>query len=78
MLFKDKVVLVTGSAQGIGKAAVEAFANEGAFVVINDVNEDRLHATAREIGESGGKCLPVNADTSKKAAVEDMFARIYG
>lgn len=76
MSFKDKVVLVTGSAQGIGKAAVEAFAREGAAVVVNDVNEDRLKATAQEIRESGARCLPVPADTSKKADVEAMFAQV--
>lgn len=50
MRMKDKVVLVTGGAAGIGKATALRFAEEGAKVVICDVNEQAGEATARELG----------------------------
>lgn len=50
MKLKDKVALVTGSAQGIGKAVAAALAKEGAGVVISDVNLELAEKTASEIG----------------------------
>ena len=49
MRMKDKVVLVTGGAAGIGKATALRFAEEGAKVVICDVNEEAGQATAKEL-----------------------------
>ena len=51
MLMKDKVVLVTGGAAGIGKATALRFASEGAQVVICDVNETVGQATLAELGK---------------------------
>lgn len=51
MRMKDKVVLVTGGAAGIGKATAQRFAEEGAVVVICDVNEQAGHATVKELGQ---------------------------
>jgi 3-oxoacyl-[acyl-carrier protein] reductase len=59
MRMKDKVVLVTGGAAGIGKATALRFAEEGAKVVICDVNEEVGQATVRELG-AGAAFYKVN------------------
>lgn len=51
MRLKDKVTLVTGGAAGIGKATAQRFAEEGAIVIICDLNEAAGKQTAQEIGE---------------------------
>ncbi|MGF2075734.1 SDR family NAD(P)-dependent oxidoreductase, partial [Enterococcus casseliflavus] len=51
MRMKDKVVLVTGGAAGIGKATALRFAEEGAKVVICDVNETMGQETVKSLGE---------------------------
>ena len=56
--FADKVVLLTGSATGIGRAITLAFANEGAIVVPTDQNPEVLAETAKEASEASG--LPVD------------------
>ncbi|MFA5008532.1 MAG: SDR family NAD(P)-dependent oxidoreductase, partial [Candidatus Omnitrophota bacterium] len=49
MRFQDKVVVVTGGAQGIGKEIALQFAKEKAKVVIFDLNDEQLAATANEL-----------------------------
>lgn len=53
MKFKQEIVLVTGSTRGIGKGIAEAFAKEGAKVIINGVSEDRVKNTVLEFRASG-------------------------
>ena len=53
MRLKDKVTLITGGAAGIGKATAERFPEEGARVIICDVNEDLGLATTRALTGSG-------------------------
>jgi 3-oxoacyl-[acyl-carrier protein] reductase len=66
MKLKDKVALVTGSAQGIGKAIAGAFVNEGARVVISDVNLELAETTAKELGN----CLALKMNVADLADVE--------
>ena len=53
--FIDKVVLITGSAEGMGRAITLAFAREGAIVVATDINTKLLAKTAKEASELSGR-----------------------
>ncbi len=64
-LLKDKVAVVTGAGSGIGRAIAEAYAQEGAKVVISDINEAHGEETVKAIKDAGGDAFFVNADSSK-------------
>jgi glucose 1-dehydrogenase len=70
MRLEKKVALVTGAAQGIGHACVEAFVREGARVVLADVNEEKGGAAAEALGAAFVRC-----DVSKKADVTSTIQR---
>ena len=78
MRMKDKVVLVTGGAAGIGKATALRFAEEGAKVVICDVNEAVGQETLKELGE-GAAFYKVNVTSREDVQkwVDDVVAK-YG
>jgi 3-oxoacyl-[acyl-carrier protein] reductase len=71
--FAGKSAVVTGAGSGIGKAIAEAFAAEGATVVISDINEDAGKRVAAEISDRGGKSICIRADVSDPASVRAMF-----
>ncbi|OQX00747.1 hypothetical protein BWK69_00850 [Candidatus Parcubacteria bacterium A4] len=70
-MFKDKVVLITGSSQGIGKAIAQKFASQGAKVALNDIAfaEENLKKLVEELGNGAKYFL---ADISKMEEVEKM------
>jgi len=72
---EGRVALITGAAQGIGKAIALAFSANGAVLAVNDVlpNGD---ATAEEIVRGGGKARFYHADVSDVNAVNEMVARV--
>lgn len=72
-IFNDKVVIVTGSTFGIGKAAAIAFAERGAKVVLSDWMEDV--ETAAKIKEIGGESIFVQCDVSDEEAVKNLVAQ---
>ena len=69
---EDKVTLITGASQGLGRALALAFAREGARVVVNARSEDSVRPVAGEVEDVGGEVLAVAADVSKGADVERL------
>ncbi|HEU4454064.1 MAG TPA: SDR family oxidoreductase [Longimicrobium sp.] len=70
-----RVALVTGAAAGIGRAAAEAFAREGASVVVSDVDADAGEAVAAGIRAAGGAAVFVACDVSRPEQVEALVRR---
>ena len=78
MNLTDKIAIVTGAGQGIGKAIAMRLANAGANVAVLDLNMDAAEASAREIEGAGGSAMPVQADVTQfsdvNAAVEKVIS----
>ncbi len=78
---KNKTVLVTGSASGIGKATAELFAQNGANVVVSDVQAEAGKAVVDQIIKNGGKAAFYKAEVSKPEDMEalvDFAVKTYG
>ena len=80
-----QVIIVTGGAQGIGKAYCEGLANEGAKIVVADLNAEAAGAFVRALGEDGKDAMAVTVDVSNPDDAERMaretlarFGRIDG
>ena len=70
MRLKDKVAVVTGAASGIGKEIARTFANEGAKIVIADLNQQGADTAAKELDASGKRAVGVAMDVSSEPQVE--------
>jgi len=75
MLLKDKVVLITGGAQGIGKAIADGFAAEGARLVICDINEEVLAKTQKEFEQKGTEVITVKANVASADDVAEVIRK---
>jgi 3-oxoacyl-[acyl-carrier protein] reductase len=73
---KDKVALVTGASQGIGRATSLAFAEAGAKVAIAARNTEKLASLAAEIAAAGGEALSVPMDVADAAQVKTGFQQL--
>jgi NAD(P)-dependent dehydrogenase (short-subunit alcohol dehydrogenase family) len=80
-LLENKVAFVSGGGSGIGRAVAEAYAREGAKVVLSDINVEHGEETVKIIKDKGGEAFFVKGDSSSasdnKRMVEDAVAK-YG
>ncbi len=72
--FNDKVVVVTGAAQGIGAACGERFARDGAAVALWDLNDQAASALAQQLTQQGHRAASFHCDVSRKADVDSALA----
>jgi NAD(P)-dependent dehydrogenase (short-subunit alcohol dehydrogenase family) len=70
---KDRVVIITGAGQGIGRAFAKSFAMAGARAVIAEINESKAAAVSKEIMEAGGESLAVTTDVSDPVSIDEMI-----
>jgi|WetSurMetagenome_2_1015567.scaffolds.fasta_scaffold151474_2 NAD(P)-dependent dehydrogenase (short-subunit alcohol dehydrogenase family) len=72
--FTDKVGLVTGAASGIGRATALAFANEGAKVVVVDINLEGGDDVVTQIKNQGGVAMSIKCDVTRAKEVQEMIS----
>jgi len=78
---KNKTVIITGAASGIGKATAELFSREGANVIISDIQEAQGKSVAENIISAGGKASFIKTDVARPEDMEalvDFAIRTYG
>jgi glucose 1-dehydrogenase len=74
MRLKDKVAIVTGSSQGIGRGIAERFGQEGASVVVNYIGGSAMAEEVKQNIESGGgRAITVQADISRLDDIKNLF-----
>ena len=77
----DKVVIITGAGRGIGYTTAHLFSDEGAKLVLNDIDEERGSKVAEEIVEKGGEAIFVHGDVASSwdwQRIVDETMKVYG
>jgi NAD(P)-dependent dehydrogenase (short-subunit alcohol dehydrogenase family) len=72
MKMKDRIVVVTGSGSGIGRACAKEFATAGAIVVVADINLSGAKKTVTEIENAGGTACAAKVDVSDTSSVKNL------
>jgi NAD(P)-dependent dehydrogenase (short-subunit alcohol dehydrogenase family) len=76
MKLKNKVAIITGSAKGIGKGCALVFAEEGAKVVVADIDEKSGEKTVKEITEKNGISIFIKTDLTSSNDVQSMIKSV--
>ena len=76
MRLKEKVVIITGAGQGIGAAYARRLAEEGAKVVIAELNEEKAEAVAKDIKAKGYEALAVRTDVSDEGSTKSLALKV--
>jgi len=74
MRLKDKAAIITGGGAGIGAATCERFAEEGAAVVVADINADAAEKVAKSLTDRGGRAVAATVDVGDEASVTALVA----
>jgi len=72
MDYKDQVVLITGAGSGIGKAAALSYAQQGATVMVSDIDANHAETTAQKILAAGGIAAAISCDVSDYVQVHSL------
>jgi 3-oxoacyl-[acyl-carrier protein] reductase len=81
MRFREKVAVITGAGGGIGEAYAKGLAEEGARIVVADIEREGGERVAREISDAGGRAIFVETDVADEASTQAMAgaaAEAYG
>src|SRR4051812_7407736 len=73
---QDRVVIITGAGQGIGREFARQFAASGAVPVIADLNMEKAERVAAEIRHAGGKAMVAKVDIGDRASCDAMVAAV--
>lgn len=76
MRLKDKITLLTGCAGDIGRATAIRFAEEGATIILSDINEQGCRKVFNELQAKGVKCGMILADVTKEDEIVAMFDKV--
>ncbi|TKX26311.1 enoyl-(acyl carrier protein) reductase-like protein 1 [Elsinoe australis] len=74
-MLAGQVAIITGSGQGIGAEAARLFANEGAKVVVSDIDKGKADSVAKQINENGGSALAVPGDMLDDAYLKELIKK---
>lgn len=78
MTLEEKVAVVTGGGQGLGRAITLALARAGAKAVVADMNPDTAESVAAEVADAGGEALAVQVDVAAEGSVAALRERALG
>ena len=73
---KGKIVLITGAASGMGRATAELFSDEGAVVIVTDLNKETIDNVVNKIKNNGNQAKGFVLDVSIKSNIQDVVKSI--